>query len=166
MCNIKLLILLTLFGASYLAYQMAEAKMECSKMRNAFKCIATDRDTADKFKGQVSNIYSTDVTIDVFSVVDQCEKIKNPPSRPARNSTGPPPDRDGASGNGPPPHVLRSTTILARRFDRAVRIARNSQLTVEMERVKVPGYCSKIIFRNCRNAENVQMDCERMISIK
>lgn len=133
------------------------AALNCEKFREGFKCVASDRDRAENFKGLIRNIYSTDITIDIVSIVDLCDKIKNrSPQAQSRNSTN-----DRRQGG-----LWRSSTSLARRFDRGVKVAKNGDSSVEMERVKVPGYCSKTIIKNCRTSARVQMDCSRLISIK
>lgn len=129
-----------------------DAKPNCTKMRGGYKCVATDRDPANKFRGTIKNIYSSDITLDIISIVDTCERIQNPPPRGPRNSTEP---------RGPP----RSRSVLLRQLDKDVKIPKGDDIPLEMERIKSPGYCSKTMIRNCRTATSARAECSQVISI-
>jgi len=133
----------------------AEASLNCTKFRSGFRCVATDRDPVDKFKGMIVNTHSTDITLDLTNVVDLCGKIRTKSS--GQNST--------TQTEGMEPSS-RPSTALTHRYDRGLRIQKNGSLKIEMERVKVPGYCSKAIIKHCKTSSGTRMDCSRLIQIK
>lgn len=136
----------------------ASASLNCTKFREAFRCLASDRDEAASFRGSARNLHSTEVSVDVMNFVDLCERIKSSPS-------GPPAPRGEAGmarGLAPP----RSSTALTHRIERDLRVPMGGQLALEMEPVKRSGYCSRMVVRNCRTSAGTKMDCASLISIK
>lgn len=136
-----------------------EAKLNCAKIRSFYRCIATDRDGADKFVGTIKNIYSSDIIIDIKSVVDTCEKIADPPFRSLSNHTQ---TELRQRGRG---ERQESSTALLRQKDLGIKIKKGGQQILNMERVKAAGYCSKSIIMNCRTASIERIDCSQLISI-
>ena len=135
----------------------ADAKLDCSKVRSIYRCIASDRDEAHKFMGTVKNIHSSDIIIDVMNIVDTCEKIRNPPMRPMRNNTE---TQRQPRGGGP---TSRTALVIKKDFD--IKIKKGGEQMLSMERVKAVGYCSKSIISNCRTASSERKDCSQLISI-
>lgn len=128
--------------------------MNCTENRVGFKCLATDMDAADKFRGTITNKHSTNVSMDIFSVVDTCERINRPrPPGGRRNST---------TGGGRAPN---SSTILVRQLDRDTKVPKGGSIPLNLQRVKVTGYCSKTIVKNCRTDDGAHMVCGHLISI-
>ena len=132
----------------------SESKMNCTGVGPIFRCIATDRDGADKFQGKITNIHSTEVTLDIMSVVDTCENINRRPS--FRNRT--------ESANRARENRARSTALIRQR-DRDIKISKGGSKVFNMERVKASGYCSKSIIKACRGDDYVQASCSRLISL-
>lgn len=163
--NKSIVIKVILISLTLLAATLSEAKLNCSRFRSGYKCIATDQDGAERFKGIASNTYLTDVKMDSINIVDTCERIRNPPP-PRPNSLNktkdadiiPSPDRKSS-------RWTRTGTALEERFDRGLAIKKGENITISMERIKAPGYCSMTMIKNCRTLSNTPMDCSQMISI-
>lgn len=162
--TVVVLLALVVLCAILVSIGQVEAKLSCAKLRTGYKCVGGDRDEPDAFSGTITNTYSTDVKVDLMNVVDLCEKVRSSPL-PFRSTNSNNNNNNSTRGDGQPKRP-RSTTVLSRRADRGLVIPRGGKIPVNMDRVKVPGYCSKVMIKNCRTASNFQMDCSQLISIR
>lgn len=167
----KLLVISLVLYFVLATLQSVDSRLNCTRIRPGFKCVATDQDSADRFIGTIRNIYSTDISLDIFSVVDICENMRRPPPPPpprqlnSTSNSGGPMARANDVNFQPGGPRQRSSTALLRRLDKGTKITRGANMTLSMERVKMRGYCSKSIIKNCRNSNNIQMDCAQLVSV-
>lgn len=160
----RLIALSLLVSVIMVSTQIAESRLNCSDLSQGnLRCMATNRDSLDRFQGYIKNKYTTDVNLDLLSVVDTCERVNQPP--PRRSSTG----RWGNStttNREAWPLAMRSASALTRVVKRNVLIPYGDSIPLNLERVRESGYCSATFVRNCRTASDERMNCTRLVSIQ
>lgn len=136
----------------------------CTKLREGFRCVATEQDTLESFKVTMTNIRSDmDIRLDIFRKVDDCRNRRQgiPLNQSLLNNL--PPSSGTSSSN------IRRTQLdgpLEGTYDRDVVVPKRGNLSINLDRISSTNYCSHAVIRNCRTPSNEVVDCATVLRVK